>query len=341
MKRAASSRPHVHPPRVIEVTRGEGVESLHRVRAAVSDGEQILEVFGDAEAPTFYRSCSKPMQAWAVVESGAADRFGLSSRELALACGSHSGTPAHTGAVLEMLRRGGLEVQNLQCGVHPPRDEAALAALAEAGESPSALHHNCSGKHAGMLLRCQHEGWPVDSYLNPLHPHQVQLRSVIAGYAGMKPEEVLVAIDGCSAPVFGVPTTAMARSFARLAQGRGPDGGPSESTARIVQAMRTHPDMVGGPGRFDTEFMWAAEGDYLVKIGAEGVYGVGHIPTGRGLAFKIEDGNGRAVPVALLDLLDALRWPIPEGAEPFVTEVVTNFRDLDVGLIRPLRGLLH
>lgn len=341
MKSAARRAATVHAPRVIEVTRGGLVESSHLVRAAVSDGGRLLELFGDAARPTFYRSCSKPMQAYWLLESGAADRFGLTTREIALACGSHSGTGAHTSTVKLMLERGGLTERDLQCGVHPPRDESTLEAMRISGEPPNALHHNCSGKHAGMLLACQHAGWPVENYLDPAHPHQIRLRAAIAAYAGMPPEQVGVAIDGCSAPVFAVPVSGMAQSFARLAQGLGPGGEPSGSVGRIRDAMRTHPDMVGGPGRLDTEFMWAAGGDYIVKIGAEGVYGVGHLPTGFGLALKVEDGNTRAVSVALFDLLETLGWPVPAGLDAFAFPMVTNFRDIEVGVIRPVRGTLH
>jgi L-asparaginase II len=322
-------------PRGLEVTRGAVVESRHVVHAAAGDGEKILATFGDGHRLTVYRSCSKVLQAYPVVVSGAADRYGLGPRELALACGSHTGTEEHVAVVADMLARAGLGVEHLQCGSHAPRDAAAARRLREAGQRPSALHHNCSGKHAAMLLRCRHQGWPEDTYLDPAHPHQSEVHAVVAGYAGLDPARTPVVVDGCSAPIFAVPLSAMARSYALLVQGRGPDGRPSATAARLVRAILDHPDMASGPGFLDTEFIRAARGEYVAKIGAEAVYAVAHVPTGRALAFKVEDGNMRAVPAALFDLLTALDWPVPAGLESFARPEVTTLRGARVGEIRP------
>ncbi|MBI5836018.1 MAG: asparaginase [Candidatus Eisenbacteria bacterium] len=325
-------------PRVLEVTRGALVESRHVVHAAASDGARLIATFGDPHRVTYYRSASKVFQAFPLVESGAADHFGLGPRELAIACGSHSGTALHVATVLDMLSRAGLGVEHLQCGTHAPTDAAAARELADSGRKPTAACHNCSGKHAGMLLATRFRGWPVETYLDPEHPHQVEIRRIVADYAGMGPGDVAVAVDGCSAPVFAVPLLSMAHSYARFIRGLGPDGAPSATVARLLDAVRAEPDMVGGPGKLDTEFMRASGGGYIVKIGAEAVYCVGHVPTGRGLAFKVEDGNMRAVPAALFDLLGALGWPIPAGLERFARPEVRNFRDRVVGEIRGAGG---
>ena len=327
-----------HEPRVIEVTRGDAVESRHVVHAAVSDGTDLVAAFGDPDRLTHYRSAAKAFQAWPLVVSGAADHFSFGPREIAVACGSHSGTAVHTATVAGMLSRCGLGAGHLLCGKHVPFDEPTAAEMAARGEAPSALHHNCSGKHAGMLARCVHQGWPVGNYIDPAHPHQVEIRAVVAAYAGIPPGDVHVAIDGCSAPVFAVPLVGIARSFARLARALGPDGNPAPAMARIRDAMRAHPEMVGGPDRLDTDVMTAASGDYVVKIGAEAVYGVGRVSTGLGLAFRIEDGGMRAVGPALADLLRALEWPVPPGLERHFRPPVTNYRDLVVGEIRPARS---
>jgi L-asparaginase II len=329
------SGPARRPPRGVEVTRGGVVESRHAVHAAASDGQRLLGSYGDAGWLTVYRSSSKVLQAFPLVRSGAADRYGLGPRELAVACGSHAGTAAHVEVVTGMLARAGLTVDHLQCGAHEPRDGASARALRESGARPTAAHHNCSGKHAGMLLRCRHEGWPVENYLDPGHPHQVDTHGVVAGYAGLATEDVPVVLDGCSAPVCAVPLSAMARSYALLAQGRGPDGAPSPHAGRLVQAILSEPDMAAGPGLLDTEFIRAGQGAYVGKIGAEGVYAAAHLPTGRGLAFKVEDGGMRAVPAALFDLLEALGWPVPPGLSKFARPGLTSLRGIPVGEIRP------
>jgi L-asparaginase II len=158
---------------------------------------------------------------------------------------------------------------------------------------------------------------------------------VVAGYAGLPPGGVPVVLDGCSAPVFAVPLSGMARSYAWLAQGRGPDGRPSTTAALLVEAILAEPDMASGPGFLDTEFMRAACGDYIAKIGAEGVYTIGHVPTGHGLALKVEDGNMRAVPPALFDLLAELGWPVPDGLDRFARPELTTLAGARVGEIRP------
>ncbi len=322
-------------PREVRVWRGLVLESCHQVHAAVHDGTRLLAGFGDAHRRTFYRSASKPFQATPLVRSGAADRFGLTREELAMACASHTGTPRHTQLVAGMLRKGGLVPGQLQCGSHPPYDPASWASMQREGITPNELHENCSGKHAGMLLRCLHEGWPLETYLHPGHPHQRDILGVIAGYAGEDPAGVTVGVDGCSAPVFAVPLSGMARSWARFAAGLGPGGQACATAVRLRDAMRMEPFLVGGPGRLDTDLMTAAAGEYVVKIGAEAVYCVGHLPSGRGLALKVEDGNARAIGPALHDLLTELGWPVPAGLEAHFQPVITTERGARAGRIGP------
>ncbi len=203
---------------MVEVTRGQRVESLHRGAIAVVDSRgRLIASLGNPKEPVYLRSSAKPIQALALVCSGAADAFKLTDEELAVVCGSHSGEPRHVELVQSVLRKAGLKVSDLQCGAHPPFDPASRRALAQAGEEPSALHNNCSGKHAGMLAAAKHLGLPTATYLDSRHEIQVAIRGLLAFLAGMDPEEVGLAVDGCAAPTFLLPLRSFALAMARMA----------------------------------------------------------------------------------------------------------------------------
>src|ERR1051326_8205993 len=202
---------------LVEVTRGALVESRHRGFIAVANAEgEVLASLGEITARTYYRSAAKPFQPIPLIASGAADHFKLTPRELAVIIGSHSGEAVHVGTVAAILSKIGLDETALQCGAHPPFDEATARMLKAEGKQPTALHHNCSGKHAGMLALARFLGEPIENYLDPLHPVQMRIRRVLARFADVPMEEIAIAIDGCSAPVFGLSIKAMARSYARL-----------------------------------------------------------------------------------------------------------------------------
>ena len=295
-------------PWQIEVTRGALVESVHRAHAAVVDtAGRVLHAAGDPERVTFLRSSAKPLQALAMVESGAAERFGFTDREIAVMCASHSGEPFHVAAVQSILRKIGLDEGALACGIHAPSHAPSAETLIRAGEAPRKIHNNCSGKHASMLTLSQHCGWYVDGYTEPGHPAQVRLRSVLAEMAGMAPDDVYVAVDGCNAPVFAIPLSRIARAFALLAQ---PTNVPPEREAalkRISSAMRAHPEMVDGTGGFTTNLMRVAGDNIVSKSGAEALFCAGALAQGWGIAAKIEDGTARAHPVLVPELLAELR----------------------------------
>ncbi len=300
-------------PLQIEVTRGALVESVHRAHAAVADAAgNLLYAAGDAERVTFLRSSAKPLQALAMVESGAAERFGLTDREVAVACASHYGEPFHVAAVQSILKKIGLDEGALACGTHAPNHAPSAAALVRAGEPPRKIHNNCSGKHASMLALCQHAGWDAQGYTAPDHPVQVRLRQVVAETAGMAPADVYVAVDGCNAPVFALPLRRIARAFAVLAQpdsGGQPAGVSAERAAalrRISRAMREHPEMVSGTNGFTTDLMRVAGENVVSKSGAEALFCAGALAQGWGIAVKIEDGDARAHPALAPQLLAAI-----------------------------------
>jgi L-asparaginase II len=282
-------------PVLLEVWRGNVLESVHRGRYAVARGRDVVATGGDADEVTFMRSCAKPFQAVAVLESGAREKYGLTDDELALVCGSHHGEDVHVRTAASILRKAGLRPAHLQCGAHMPFSAEAAKLLMRAGKSPTVLHNNCSGKHAGMVAAAKALKAPLKNYLDPSHALQRSNRRAVARFAGVPERSIRVAIDGCSAPTFGLPLTSMARAFARLA-----DPFVADHEFDVPVAMFTHPHMVGHPCE---ELMRAVPREIVGKVGAEGVYGAGVVGHGLGIAVKVDDGAARpllAVVVALL-----------------------------------------
>jgi L-asparaginase II len=328
-------------PVAILVRRGERVESEHRVACAVVDaGGRVLGSVGDVERPVFPRSAVKPLQALVLVESGAADRFSVSERELALACASHGGEPEHVDVVQAWLARLGLDDAVLECGAHPPSHAPSAARLIAAGQPPERVHNNCSGKHAGMITVARHLDAPVPGYSRADHPVQQLVADVLRAMTGMS-ELPAPAIDGCGLPTWPLPLARLATAMARL--GRPPSALPAARTAacvRVRAAMTAHPHLVAGTGRLCSELMAAAP-EILAKTGAEGVYAACLPARGLGLALKVEDGAGRAAEVALLATLRALGALGPEAETALAERARPQLRNhggLVVGRIEPAAG---
>lgn len=286
---------------LVAVRRGTLLESVHRGRLAVCDPRgDVLEAVGDPVAYIYVRSAAKPFQALPLVLSGAADAFGLTDTELAVACASHNAEEPHLTAVRSILKKAGLEEGDLQSGTHPPMYGPEAMKLARSGEEPRPIHGNCSGKHAGMLAVCVHEGYETLSYRDPGHPLQRSILGLMAEVCGLREDEVLVAGDNCGVPAFALPLQSFATGLARIATGEGLSDELAGAALRIRDAMRAQPFMVAGTERFDTELMERT--DLLVKGGAEAVFAAGN-PKGWGMSLKISDGSQRAVrPAALATL---------------------------------------
>jgi L-asparaginase II len=300
---------------LVEVSRGPIVESRHRGHLVAVDGKgKTVAALGAPETVTFIRSSGKPFQAMPLLTSGAADHFGFSENEIAIACGSHSGEPQHVATVQSMLAKIGMDEGALKCGAHVPFNAEVARELVENHQKPSVLQNNCSGKHAGMLALALHIGAPTETYDQPANPVQQRIAKTVSEFSDVPLAELAIATDGCGAPVFGLPVQAMALMYARLINP--PEGfEPSVKTAcrRLVDAMIKFPEMVGGSkGRLDTELIRAGKGRLISKIGAEGVYTVGALPCdqwpdGLGLALKVEDGDDhRARPPAVIEALRQL-----------------------------------
>jgi L-asparaginase II len=290
---------------LVEVTRGDRVESRHRGSVAVvSPDGQLLASYGDPDELVFIRSAAKPFQLAPFVASGRFDAYDFPSpiEALAVMAASHSGEDRHVRIVQALLREGGLTRDVLACGVHPPFDVETAQRLIRDGEPLTPLRHNCSGKHAAMALHAKAAGWPIATYWQPDHPIQQLALDTVAAMSGVARSDVVTAVDGCGVVSFGLPLRGLALAFARLADPSGVDDPPLRSAiSRIRDAMIAHPELVAGERRrLDTALMRAAPGRLVAKAGAEGVQGIGMLAAGgggsgraaSGLAIKIEDGDG-------------------------------------------------
>jgi L-asparaginase II len=327
----------------IESTRGTTVESVHRVSVAVVDvAGRLVASSGDPDLVTFWRSAAKPFQAIPLVADGAADHWGFDERALALACASQSSEPVHRELAEWMLQQAGLTENHLACGPHPPLGAAVAEAVIRQGITITPVWSNCSGKHAGMLALARHHGWPLADYEVRGHPLQERILAEVARWTGVTPDRMLQAVDGCTTVCFGLPLRAMALAYARF-------GAASEpAPARLRAAMLRHPDLVGGSGRACTEIMADYHGKLLVKIGADGIYCAALTGAGLGVAVKVEDGDMRTSPVALLGALRALSQGLPSGfaLDPMPPPVARhaefttqNTRGVVTGITRAVGGL--
>ena len=312
MRGTESSKERLEPVAVpqraaVVVTRGGIVESQHAIRYAVADAHgAIVESAGDIDTPTFLRSAAKPLICAAVVESGAADRFGFTDAELAIAAGSHSGEPFHVQAVQSMLGKIGLDVSALQCGAHPPVHEPSAAALAKQGVTPTALHNNCSGKHASILALSLQLEAPVATYLSADHPAQRYILEACSEMFDVPLDRIVVGVDGCGIPVVAVPLRASTAFYARFADS---DMLPPRWKApleRVRRAMVNNPRYVAGTGRFDTDLMRATFPHICCKGGAEGFHATASIQNRIGVCCKVADGNYRAIAPFVIETLASL-----------------------------------
>jgi len=330
-------------PVICEVTRGERVESIHRGAYAVVDAlGAVTDSSGEIDVPVFVRSSMKLMQALPLVESGAADAFGLSESELAVATASHSGEPGHVASVRRLLAAAGLSEALLRCGPHWPRDIAVAVALGKTEGGPGRIHNNCSGKHASFLAAAHYLGFDTSCYLDPGHPLQERIRETIGALAETALEDDVCSVDGCSAPTYALPLRGLARAFARLGSGEGLSRERADAARRLMEAATAAPWYVAGTGRACTRVMELGRGRIYAKSGAEGVYVAALPADGLGLALKCDDGAGRASERLLAALLARhLRARSPALAaslEGLATAPVRDLNGTEVGTIRAKLG---
>jgi L-asparaginase II len=323
-------------PLTIESTRSGLVESVHHVSVAITDaaGRRVASA-GEPERLTYWRSAAKPFQALPLVMDGAAERWGFGSRELALACASHSSEPVHRELAEAMLRACGCVEEQLACGPHPPLSPAVAEEVARGGVRLTPRWSNCSGKHTGMLALARHHGWPTEGYARAGHPVQERLLTEVSRWTEVARGEVRQGVDGCTAVCFALPLSAMATAYARLGTSQ------EEAPRRLREAMWAHPELVAGTGRLCTELMVACRGVVLAKVGAEGVYSAALPALGLGVTLKVEDGDGRCSPPALLEVLRQVFARLGGGALPaeglshHAEPVLRNTQGERIGSLRP------
>ncbi len=334
-------------PVIVEVTRGGIVESRHRgMIAVVEPTDKLVSSVGDIDFVTYLRSSAKPHQAISVILSGAAKQFGFTNSEISLMAGSHSGEPYHADCAASILAKIKLPVNALCCGIHPPFSHSAAKAL---GKNANELHNNCSGKHAGMLATALLGGYSTEDYYKLDHPVQQAIAKVIAEFASIKPEDLVISIDGCSAATFAITVRQMALIYARLVNPETLRDALQLAAKQVVTAMLEFPEMVAADmGRIDTDLMRALPNQLVAKAGAEGVYTIGVLPCdkyplGLGIAIKVEDGDiGRARNAAILGTVEQLGILDSSQMEQLKTKYlppIKNHRGILVGEVRPAFNL--
>lgn len=321
-----------------QVIRGETVESIHRGHFIVIDGDgQTVASMGDPQAVTFFRSACKAFQAIPFITSGAADAFSFTEDEIALAVASHSGEKMHVEIAARMLEKIGLAETDLRCGTHFPFYEPEEHRMIVAGEKPTQLHNNCSGKHAAMLAFAKHIGADLATYDLPDNRIQKRILKCVADFTEIPENEIAIGIDGCAAPNFALPVAAMAKSFMNLLAPTKFLKPTQKACSRIVAAMLKYPELIGGSNRLDTMLMQAASGKLISKVGADGVWLCGVLPsekhsTGLAIALKIEDGDDyRGRPVVAVEILRQLDVLSADNLIDLPRGVIMNRRGETVG----------
>lgn len=319
---------------LIELSRGGTPECLHFGAIAVVNTQgRLLAHAGDPHWLTFTRSTLKALQALPFVSAGGARALKFTPPQLTMLCASHNGEEMHVTQVQGMLEQAGMNYRQLRCGCHVPLRFSYGGEPVPAGLSYDERHHNCSGKHAGFLACCVHQGWDTETYLDPAHPLQAAVRRDVARAMRMEEQQLVMGIDGCSAPNYAVPLSRLALAYARLASGA-QDSEFGESFAALSEAMTAHPDLVSGTGRNDLAFMRAGRGDWVSKVGADGVQVVGSKSRREAFSVKILDGNKPALFAASVEVMEQLGWldaAQRDALRPWRDETLLSVRGAPVG----------
>ena len=324
---------------LVEVTRGDVVEKVHRGHVVVVNRErEIVASLGDPYKETYMRSCAKPVQALPLVLSGGLGAYNILSRELAIMCASHYGEDFHIAVIDGILAKIGLGEGHFCCGAAPSIKMAYALEQARRGIVLDQRYNDCSGKHCGMLTLCLHRDYPLDGYIEPDHPLQREILETFATFCEVAVGDIKLGIDGCSVPVFVLPLFNMALSYVKLTNPEAFDVHFQKASERIVEAMTSYPEMVAGSGGFCTELMRRTGGRLIGKVGANGVYCVGIKDKGLGLAVKIEDGSMEVLSTVTLQVLmdlDVLTSREYDKLKDFHIKEIRNDRDVVVGVQRP------
>ncbi|MCY0881426.1 MAG: asparaginase [Firmicutes bacterium] len=328
----------------IEILRGEKVESRVLADVAVVDSLGNLRYWsGDPDRETFWRSSAKPFQAMPMIEAGGADRFHMSSEEIAVCCASHGGEDFHLATVSGLMQKIGAGADDLVCGIHWPSHKETADRMMALGEEPTPLHNNCSGKHTGMLTFARTLGVPLQGYEQPDHPVQQKILENVSVMTGMTPpESIYRGVDGCGVPTFYLSLRRMAMAYARLVDPRGLSVEKAGAAEIIAEAMRRHPELVSGTGRLEVQLAQATGYRFVSKAGAEALFCMGLPEKGLGIAVKMDDGAARTLAPTVLSVLSQMnvlsaieREALKEEAYP----IIRNHAGRHVGAMRPVLQL--
>lgn len=339
---------------LVELTRGEIVESVHFGAVVISDNAgNVLFSLGEPELVTYLRSTAKPLQVLALLEHSGVEQFHFEDDEIAIMCASHSGTDEHVTVLKKLQKKIGIDETDLQCGIHLPFDRVTANRIVRGEAQPSSLQHNCSGKHSGMLALARLLSEPKENYLIPNQPTQQLILRTCGEMFGIPAAQFEMGIDGCSAPVFAVPMRNAARAYALLCQPEKLTPQRAQACQHITHAMMTHPFLIAGPERFDTAVMEALPGKLIAKTGAEGYFGLGIMPDAvhpgspaMGIMVKISDGDleERARPIVCMNILRHMGLLTPKEEtllKEYDNSSLTNWRNIPVGKIRPSADLVE
>ncbi len=328
---------------LVEVLRGQVVESRHSGSVAIVDAAgRLVFGLGAVDRPTFPRSAIKAFQALPLIESGAADQFGLENRHLALACASHNGEEPHVAAVREMLARAGQSEVCLECGAQLPERVPDRSRLAQMGAPAARIHNNCSGKHAGFVCASVAMGLDPKGYVNAEHPLMARVRETMTEMTEAPHREALCGTDGCSIPTYAIPLRSLAHGFAKFATGEGLGPIRAKAAERLRAAVAAEPFYVAGTGRFCTKAMTLTGAEAFVKTGAEGVFTAALPSLGLGVAIKIDDGASRASEVVMATVLAAVLALSDDKADQIdalTRPRIHNWVGTLVGSLRPVDGV--
>lgn len=323
---------------LVKVYRGKTVESVHFGSVAVVDSKgKLIYYLGDPYFVTYLRSSAKPFQAIPVITSGAEKEFGLFQKEIAIISGSHNGQKIHTDIVKSILKKIGLSERYLQCGTHIPHYYTANNIKPPKDKKFTQIHHNCSGKHAGILALCVYYGWDLKSYLNEKHPAQKLILKYISEICEYPKKKIKLGVDGCGVPVHSMPLYNMALGFANLVNFKSNDKKISFAYKLIVDSMKKYPQIVSGVGRLDFALAKASNNVILAKAGGEALNCSGVLTKGLGIAVKISDGTRRAIAPALIQALKEMKLLNKtqiQKLKNFAHPQIRNFRGDKIGYIK-------
>ncbi|MFL0196738.1 asparaginase [Clostridium sp. WILCCON 0269] len=324
---------------VVKVTRGLLTESIHRADiAVVSSKGKLLYSLGDPYKTTYMRSAAKPIQTLNVILSGADQKFSFTDGEISIMCASHYGEDFHRKTVEEILKKIGLDVNSLLCGSTLSLNEEYAKKLLWNHVRLNPSYTDCSGKHCGILAVCVLKGYDLNTYNLPEHPVQKEIKKILSEVCSVKEDSIIVGVDGCTVPIFGIPLYNMALGFCKMANDNVFTGDYKNAAHRVFKAMTAVPEMVAGTGGFCTELMKNTGGKLIGKLGAEGIYCVGVKGMDLGLAIKIEDGSTRALwptTVKCLEDLQVLNEEEKKALSKFKIKDNVNNRREKVGEIFP------